>query len=181
MGDDHRDDGDRGDRAAGGLPPAGGDGGPERLRVGVQRPLSRSDLGRRNHSPSRRLTGDADRGSAVAEFALVLVLLLLLFLALVSVGLWAYTRTLLTSAAADAARVAASYDASAEAATARVGELLGDGLTGATRSTLACTSGIQGLLVTVQCTMEAPGIVGLLDGVMPTVEVTGHSAKETIG
>ena len=28
--------------------------------------------------------------------------------------------------------------------------------------------------------MEAPGIVGLLDGVMPTIEVTGHSAKETI-
>jgi len=111
----------------------------------------------------------------------VLVLLLLLFLALVSVGLWAYTRTLLTSAAADAARLAANYDASADAATARVGELLGDGLTGATRSTLACTSGVQGLLVTVHCTMEAPGIVGLLDGVMPTVEVTGHSAKETIG
>ena len=109
------------------------------------------------------------------------MLLLLLFLAQVSVGLWAYTRTLLTSAAADAARLAANYDASADAPTARVGELLGDGLTGATRSTLACTSGVQGLLVTVHCTMEAPGIVGLLDGVMPTVEVTGHSAKETIG
>jgi hypothetical protein len=39
---------------------------------------------------------------------------------------------------------------------------------------------VVGLLVTVNCTMESPGIVGLLDGVMPTIEVTGHSAKETI-
>jgi Flp pilus assembly protein TadG len=124
---------------------------------------------------------DNDRGSAVAEFALVLVLILMLFLALVSVGLWAYTRTLLTSAAADAAREAANFDASAAFATAQVAALLGDGVTGATRSTLSCSSGVQGLLVTVNCTMEAPGIIGLLDGVMPTIEVTGHSAKETIG
>jgi len=124
--------------------------------------------------------GSADRGSAVAEFALVLVLLLMLFLALVSVGLWAYTRTLLTSAAADAARDAANYDAASTVTTAQVADLLGDGLSGGTRSTLQCSSGVQGLLVTVNCTMEAPGIVGLLDGVMPTIEVTGHSAKETI-
>ncbi len=112
---------------------------------------------------------------------MVLVLLLMLFLALLSVGLWAYTRTLLTSAAADAARIAANYDAPSAAATAQVSDLMGDGVTGATRSTLACTSGIDGLLVTVNCTMEAPGIISLLDGVMPTLDVTGHSAKETLG
>jgi Flp pilus assembly protein TadG len=116
----------------------------------------------------------------VAEFAMVLVLLLMLFLALVSVGLWAYTRTLLTSAAADAARSAANFDASSAVTTAQVSSLLGGGLSGATRSTLDCTSGVTGLLVTVTCTMESPGIVGLLDGVLPTIEVTGHSAKETI-
>jgi Flp pilus assembly protein TadG len=111
----------------------------------------------------------------------VLVLLLMLFLALISVGLWAYTRTLLTSAAADAARLAANYDAPGAASTTQVSELLGDGVTGATRSTLSCTSGVNGLLVTVNCTMQSPGIIGLLDGVMPTIEVTGHSAKETLG
>jgi Flp pilus assembly protein TadG len=116
----------------------------------------------------------------VAEFAMVLVLLLMLFLALVSVGLWAYTRTLLTSAAADAARNAANFDAPSAVTTAHVATQLGGGLSGSTRSTLSCTSGVVGLLVTVNCTMEAPGIVGLLDGVMPTIEVTGHSAKETI-
>ena len=112
---------------------------------------------------------------------MVLVLLLVLFLALMSVGLWAYTRTLLTSAAADAARIAANYDSPSAAATAQVSDLMGDGVTGATRSTLACTSGVDGLLVTVNCTMEAPGIIGLLNGVMPTLDVTGHSAKETLG
>jgi Flp pilus assembly protein TadG len=102
------------------------------------------------------------------------VLLLMLFLALMSVGLWAYTRTLLTSAAADAARVAANYDAADAVATAQVAELLGDGITGSTRSTLACSSAVTGLLVTVDCTMESPGIIGLLDGVMPTaLKITG--------
>ncbi len=184
LGDDHRDDGHRGDRPARGLPTAGRGCGPERLRIGVRGRLRPSgdeiaDCAARRRRP--RWPDDGDRGSAVAEFALVLVLLLLLFLALVSVGLWAYTRTLLTSAAADAARESANFDASPQVANARVRELLGDGLTGATRATLVCTSSVQGLLVTVHCTMEAPGIVGLLDGVMPTIDVTGHSAKETLG
>ena len=116
----------------------------------------------------------------MAEFSLVLVLLLMLFLALLSVGLWAYARTVLTSAAADAARAAANYDVNAVVTTAQVADQLGGGVIGGTRSSLSCASGVDGLLVTVSCTMEAPGIVGLLDGVMPTIEVTGHSAKETI-
>ena len=110
----------------------------------------------------------------------MLVLLLMLFLALLSVGLWAYTRTLLTSAAADAARVAANYDGTADIATAEAYRIMGDGVTGSTRSTLSCSSGVSGLLATVHCTMESPGIIGLLDGLMPTIDVTGHSAKETI-
>lgn len=116
----------------------------------------------------------------MAEFSLVLVLLLMLFLALLSVGLWAYARTVLTSAAADAARAAANYDVTAAVTTAQVADQLGDGVVGGTRSSLSCASGVDGLLVTVSCTMEAPGIVGLLNGVMPTIEVTGHSAKETV-
>ena len=53
----------------------------------------------------------------------------MLFLALVSVGLWAYTRTLLTSAAADAARGAANFDASSAVTTGAGGhELMGDGV-----------------------------------------------------
>lgn len=110
----------------------------------------------------------------------MLVLLLLLFLALLSIGLWAYARTVLTSAAADAARVAANYDVSAAVTTAQVADQLGDGLVGGTRSSLSCSSGVDGLLVTVTCSMDAPGLVGLLNGVMPQIDVTGHSAKETV-
>ena len=57
-------------------------------------------------------SGDAarDRGSSVAEFSLVVVMLMLIFLGLISVGLWAYTRVLLTSAAAAAARYVADAD-----------------------------------------------------------------------
>ena len=169
----------RHDCVAGGLPRASGDSRSERVRVGVRRALSRQVRPAVDLSDGEQ--SEIDRGSAVAEFALVLVLLLMLFLALLSVGLWAYTRTLLTSAAADAARLAANYDASATVSTAQVSEMLGDGVTGATRSTLSCDSGLEGLLVTVRCRMQAPGIVGILDGVMPTIEVTGHSAKESIG
>jgi len=115
----------------------------------------------------------------VAEFSLVLVLLLMLFLGLLSVGLWAYARTVLISAAVDAARQAANYDVTSTVTTGQVAEQLGDGLVGGTRSTLRCTSGTDGLLVTVNCSMDAPGVVGLLNGVMPAIEVTGHSAKES--
>lgn len=104
----------------------------------------------------------------------------MLFLALLSIGLWAYARTVLTSAAADAARVAANYDVSATVTTAQVADQLGDGVVGGTRASLRCNSAADGLLVTVNCTMDAPGIVGLLNGVMPAIEVTGHSAKETV-
>lgn len=110
----------------------------------------------------------------------MLVLLLTLFLALLSIGLWAYARTVLTSAAADAARVAANYDVSAAVTTEQVATELGDGIVGGTRSSLSCSSGVDGLLVTVTCTMDAPGLVGLLNGVMPRIDVTGHSAKESV-
>ncbi|SDO19255.1 hypothetical protein SAMN04515671_0095 [Nakamurella panacisegetis] len=106
------------------------------------------------------------------------VLLVILFLSLVSVGLWAYSRTLLTSAAADTARYIANADVPASAAADRAAELLQGGVAGSTRDSLRCSSSSDGLLVQVTCTMRSPGIVGLLDGVMPDITVTGHSVKE---
>lgn len=111
---------------------------------------------------------------------MVMVLLMTLFLALMSVALWAYTRSVLTSAAADAARLASTYRSDPGSAAATVARIMGDGPAGGTRHTLSCTSGSDGLLVDVHCTMQAPGIVGLLDGIMPTIEVTGHSARESL-
>lgn len=109
---------------------------------------------------------------------MVLVLLLLLFLALVSVGFWAYSRTLLTSAAADTARYVANADIDPAAAPVRVAQLLDGSIAAGTSNTLICTSSSDGLLVQVSCRMRTPGIVSLLDGVMPDITATGHSVKE---
>lgn len=112
---------------------------------------------------------------------MVVVLLLMVFLALLTVGLWAYTRVVLTSAAAQAARYVANANVSDSEASGRARELLGDGLIASTRGTLTCTSSAEGLLVGVTCTMRTAGLVGFLDGVMPDITVTGHSVKETVG
>jgi len=112
---------------------------------------------------------------------MVVVLLLFLFMALVSIGFWAYSRTLLTSASADAARYIANADIPAEAAAAKVSALLAGNIAGSTQQSLRCVSGTNGLLVQVTCTMRTPGIIGFLDGVMPDITVTGHSVKESSG
>jgi hypothetical protein len=112
---------------------------------------------------------------------MVIVLLMMLFLGLISVCLWAYSRTLLTSAAADAARYAANADVPDVAAADRVREQLAGGVAGGTLDTLRCTASGDGLMVEVACTMDAPGVVGFLDGVLPAIKVIGHAAAETTG
>lgn len=111
---------------------------------------------------------------------MVLVLLLMLFLGLVSVGFWAYSRTLLTSASADAARYIANADIDDDAAAGRVARSLDGSIAAPTSRSLTCRSATDGLLVQVTCTMRTPGIISLLDGVLPDITVTGHSVKETI-
>jgi len=109
---------------------------------------------------------------------MVLVLLMLLFMSLVSVGLWVYSRTLLTSAAADTARYVANADIPDTAAAGRVAELLAGSVAGSTSGTLRCAAATTGFLVEITCTMRTPGFVSLLDGVLPDLTVTGHSIKE---
>lgn len=109
---------------------------------------------------------------------MVLVMLMLLFLALISLGLWMYCRTILTSAAADAARYVANADVSPDQASRKVVEILGDGVVGSTSKSLVCTNSAQGQLVGVSCTMKAPGVVALLDGLLPDITGTGHSVRE---
>lgn len=109
---------------------------------------------------------------------MVTVMLMILFLAMVSVGLWLYSRTVLTAAAADAARYVANADIDPGQAAARVADILGDGVVGSTSSSLHCSDTTVGALVGVRCTMQAPGVIGLLDGVLPELTVDGHSARE---
>jgi hypothetical protein len=122
----------------------------------------------------------ADRGSAVAEFAMVSVVLLLLFFAVVQGCLWIYTRHILSSAAAEAARYAGLSEVSPFDVTARVADQLGDGVIGGIRDTLVCTTSGTATLTEVRCTVAAPGLVGLLDGVLPDVTAVGHAAREGI-
>lgn len=123
-------------------------------------------------------SGRVDEGSAVAEFAMVLVLLLMLFLALVSLALWIYARTLLTAAAAQAARYAANADVPDAAASVRAAEIMRGSIAGQTAASVHCEAITDGPLVGVTCTMEAPGIIPLLSGVLPDITVTGHAAAE---
>lgn len=111
---------------------------------------------------------------------MVLVLLMLLFLALVTVGLWAYSRSLLTSAAAQAARYAANADVPDGAASRRAQEIMSHTLAASTAGSVRCDGDPTGAagMVTVTCTMTAPGIVSLLDGLMPSITVTGHALGE---
>jgi len=109
---------------------------------------------------------------------MVVVLLMLLFLGLVTVGLWAYSRTLLTSAAAQAARYAANADVPDAAASDRAAQIMAGTLAGATADSVRCTSSAGQLMIQVHCTMRSPGIIGLLDGVLPDISVTGHTLRE---
>lgn len=109
---------------------------------------------------------------------MVLGLLLVLFLALVQLCLWAYVRTLAAAATAEAARNAALAGASSLAMTDRVRSALGGGLAAGTADTLVCTGIADAQFIGVHCTLEAPGLVGLLDGVMPQIDVYGHAALE---
>ena len=122
----------------------------------------------------------ADRGSAVAEFAMVSVLVLLLFMSVVQICLWIYTRNLLNSATADAARAAALAEATTADVTARVADRLGSGLATGTKLSLQCTQQANAVTLEVRCTLPSPGFVSLLDGVMPDVHTVAHATREGV-
>lgn len=113
---------------------------------------------------------------------MVLVMLMALFLAMVAIGLWAYSRSLLTSAAAQAARYAASADVTDPAAASRrAAQIMAQTIAGGVADTVRCgpPSSIDPLMVEVHCTMAAPAILPLLSDVLPTIDVTAHALRET--
>ena len=128
----------------------------------------------------RRDEGPPDRGSAVAEFALVSVMVVLLFLSIIQVCLWIYTRNVLASATADVARYAGLADVTNFDVTNKVADRLGDGLATGTKTTLTCTRSQTPLMSEVRCTLRTPGLIGLLDGIMPDVTTTAHAAREGV-
>lgn len=136
----------------------------------------------RRRFPAR---GRRDDGSAVAEFAMVVVMLMLLFLALVGVGVWAYAHTLLNSAAAQAARFAASVNLDADAASARAAAIIADTVVGGVAATVQCDApapdpgdGARPAMIAVSCRMDAPRILPLIGGLFPEIAVTAHVLRE---
>jgi hypothetical protein len=117
----------------------------------------------------------------VAEFVMVTLMLMTLFLALLGLGLWAYAHSLLTDAVGQAARYAANADvADAQTASARAAEIMSHTLAGGTADTVQCTApqAVDAVMVEVRCTMAAPGLVPLLSGLLPDIDVTAHALRE---
>jgi Flp pilus assembly protein TadG len=85
----------------------------------------------------------ADRGSSVVEFVLLTVLLVVLLFAVLQVAVWFYARSIVASAASDAAHYAATLDGSSDAAGAageqRARQLITDGLNARAARDIACT------------------------------------------
>jgi hypothetical protein len=116
---------------------------------------------------------EAERGSAVVEFALVLPILLLLILAAAQVGVLARDRLLLAQASRAGAREAAITDS--ESAIVDAATLAAPGLDpGRLRLTVART-GPRGSPVTVSLAYEVP-VVGVLSGWLLPSSVTLDAA-----
>lgn len=112
---------------------------------------------------------------------MVLVLLMVLFLAIVGVGLWAYSQSLLTSAAGQAARYAAGADVDDPAAASnRAAEIMAHTIAANVADTVRCetASAVGAVMVEVRCRMAAPAVLPLLSGILPQIDVTAHALRE---
>lgn len=103
---------------------------------------------------------------------------LLVVLSIVQVCVWIYTRSLLTTAASDAAVTSGHGDVAAVDVTERVADTLGAGIAGNTRESLHCTRITTMKRVEVRCTVDAPGFIGMLNGVLPPITAVDHIARD---
>jgi Flp pilus assembly protein TadG len=90
-------------------------------------------------SMPRRSRLRSDRGSSVVEFVLLAVLLVLLLFVVLQIAVWFYARTIVASAAADAARYAATTRGGHGTGAERAGELIDDGLSVTAANQIPCT------------------------------------------
>ncbi|WP_157001465.1 TadE/TadG family type IV pilus assembly protein [Agromyces laixinhei] len=121
-----------------------------------------------------------ERGSAVAEFALVGILLTVLALAVIQLALALHVRNTVLDAAAEGARYAALAGSSEGAGVARTRELISMAVSAEyaddVRAGISTVDGVSMVSVTVRAPLP---IVGLL-GVDRALEVTGHAALEAL-
>jgi hypothetical protein len=121
-----------------------------------------------------------ERGSAVAEFALVAIVLVPLFFGVVQLALVWHVKTTITSAASQGARYAAAYDrglADGERRTADVIDVaLGQSVRDQERASETEIGGQRVVQIVVRARVPTLGFWGP----SITVEGTGHAVKETL-
>ncbi len=127
------------------------------------------------HVSHRRRT---ERGSAIADFALVSVVLVPLFFGVLQLALIWHVKTTLVSAASEGARYGASYDRTAADGGARTGAVIDDvfGADFADRVTASDTTIGGAPAVEVAVRAEVPVLA--FWGPTISVDATGHAVKE---
>lgn len=122
---------------------------------------------------------DRERGSAVAEFAMVLVLLLLLALSVFQLGLILYVRNSLVAAASEGARNGARADALPGDGADRTVDLITATLSATFAEDVTAQERMVGGARVVEVTVRAPiPVIGLL-GPSGTMSVSGRAFSET--
>ncbi|WP_308084715.1 TadE family protein [Agromyces mediolanus] len=126
----------------------------------------------------RALAGE--RGSAVAEFAMVAMLLTVLALAVIQLALALHVRNTVLDAASEGARFAALAGAAPDAGALRTRELITTAVGAAYATEIEQVrverEGVELARVTVRAALP---VLGLL-GPPGSLEVSGHAAIETI-
>lgn len=121
-----------------------------------------------------------ERGSAIADFALVSVVLVPLFFAVLQLALIWHVRATLTSAATDGARYAAAYGRSLPAGAARtravIDDVLGTDLHDRVQARPASIRGQPAVEVRVRA--EVPVVA--FWGPTVTLHTEGHAVRETL-
>jgi Flp pilus assembly protein TadG len=128
----------------------------------------------------RRRSARSERGSAIADFALVSVVLVPLFFSVLQLALIWYVKTTLTSAASDGAHYGATYERTVSDGQQRTDDVIA-GVFGNRFSThvVARESWIEGQpAVEVEVRADIPVLA--FWGPTVSVDVSGHAIKELL-
>lgn len=121
---------------------------------------------------------ERERGSAVAEFAMVAGLVVFLFLGVMQLGLALHVRNTLTLAASEGARAGARLDASPEEGVARARQVVTGSLSARFAQHIsaghATVDGVRVVVVTISAPIP---VIGPL-GPDQTLTVTGRAFEE---
>jgi Flp pilus assembly protein TadG len=122
----------------------------------------------------------SERGSAIADFALVSVVLVPLFFGVLQIALIWHVKTTLTSAASEGARYGASYNRTAAEGARRTSRVIDDVFgTGFSDQVSARDTAVDGAPA-VEVDVRARVPVLAFWGPTVTVDVSGHAIKEVL-